>query len=1199
MKTSETKTTSQNPQIKKEGPFFKKEGTEYGGGEREGTPFFQKDTNGSATSINEPFFRPNIVQKEPELNAKDNNGLTRKDITTTGAGTSSITNFNEGEPVQKKDDERESEELIEPDEKIVNNSPSPPEDNDEVERVTVKSSHPIQKVTREETLDDPPKSVFERQLNVTKGSGQSLPEDTQSAMKNQIGADFSKVNIHTGPESIQMNKEVGAHAFTHKNDIYFNEGEYDPHSAPGKYLLAHELVHTIQQGDSGEIVQRKISEERKKELTKRAKKLYNAFEQDIFYFETTDEAAVHEALQGLNEEEITELKKIYKRLYSKKRSDRTLVDDIFIELHDSLGDLKKALATLMPNGMPKSEGLEIRNTITEEYAPLDANITYTLYASGLWGEPKPHVVMWILTNPQKRTKYYAMYLDPQKHTFNASVEGTYDIIAIVKTSNGHYTALRHFQRVLNINRLTPAYDKKTETTDLIDYRIRLEMHHLKMVEGGIKDQNFDIPYISTTGTNPFSPWRIAPDMNWGYYTVHPSPEAKKFFWYVKVADWTKMPRDSYYGYTTISYKGEKVYNLSQTGTSTKFPLEIQNIYTIFCEERDEKNNPTGKTAKYKQVVMSMEEEKQVTKFRKHIKQIDEHIEKIDEDKIIAVKATYVNKETGNFMPLPLYIGSSVKEKGELVMVDLTPGVKNMEFNGRTANDVIEDFEDDNTYPEGQILLTIPENDIGISAGKWRINTTGSSLWQTWSSAAGWTSLGLAIGGIVAAVIPGGQPVAAALFIAASGTGALSGGLSLYDRIQKAEISKTGIAIDVLGIASSIIGGAAAFKALKGSAATLLASRSGRYLLWAGFSSDAMAGVLISVEAVAKIKEILESKHLSRGQQIGEIVRILSNLVVMGGLLALSTGSLKSIKGRMKNVLGDAMVDKLSKEQLYSLSLLDDKALSSLKNMEITEIRNIVQQLEKNPNAANNILKFKPVKNAKEFGDLLETEIKKVKKTIKGLYDSIDPDLTPNGWKFTHEIERLDDEAIRVTTSVERNGKKGHITRVYDPQKQTLIMKEAFLDEFDKPDRWIPHTPSLVSGKGVPTHVYVTIQQMKRVKKFGFTPEGIKQVKMSAIENIDTILHLEWLKRKFPEASLNDLVARTHSVNYAETLITQIGRDIKSVKYSNPSKQTIDDLLKHYEGQNPTKVGYHNKLLTKYGMNRNEIMELDFDINLSL
>jgi Domain of unknown function (DUF4157) len=80
------------------------------------------------------------------------------------------------------------------------------------------------------------------------GKGKTLPRNTLAEMNNSFGVDFSKVNIHTDSESAQMNKELGAQAFTHGNDIYFNSGKYNSNTAEGKQLLAHELTHVVQQG---------------------------------------------------------------------------------------------------------------------------------------------------------------------------------------------------------------------------------------------------------------------------------------------------------------------------------------------------------------------------------------------------------------------------------------------------------------------------------------------------------------------------------------------------------------------------------------------------------------------------------------------------------------------------------------------------------------------------------------------------------------------------------------------------------------------------------------------------------------------------------------------------------------------------------------------------------------------------------------
>ena len=91
---------------------------------------------------------------------------------------------------------------------------------------------------------------LESKLNSSKGGGSPLDDETRGGMESSFGADFSGVRIHTDSESSQMNTQLSARAFTHGNDIYFNEGQYQPGSNDGQKLLAHELTHTIQQGAS-------------------------------------------------------------------------------------------------------------------------------------------------------------------------------------------------------------------------------------------------------------------------------------------------------------------------------------------------------------------------------------------------------------------------------------------------------------------------------------------------------------------------------------------------------------------------------------------------------------------------------------------------------------------------------------------------------------------------------------------------------------------------------------------------------------------------------------------------------------------------------------------------------------------------------------------------------------------------------------
>jgi hypothetical protein len=89
---------------------------------------------------------------------------------------------------------------------------------------------------------------FQAGLETHKGGGRSLDDSTRTEMESRMGADLGSVKIHTDGAAHDLNKSVNARAFTHGQDIFFRQGEFDPGSKRGKELLAHELVHTVQQG---------------------------------------------------------------------------------------------------------------------------------------------------------------------------------------------------------------------------------------------------------------------------------------------------------------------------------------------------------------------------------------------------------------------------------------------------------------------------------------------------------------------------------------------------------------------------------------------------------------------------------------------------------------------------------------------------------------------------------------------------------------------------------------------------------------------------------------------------------------------------------------------------------------------------------------------------------------------------------------
>lgn len=77
------------------------------------------------------------------------------------------------------------------------------------------------------------------------GEGRALDAGVRTQMEGAFGTDFSNVRVHTDSDIAPM---IGAHAFTHGSDVHIARGNYQPDSAAGQRLLAHELTHVVQQG---------------------------------------------------------------------------------------------------------------------------------------------------------------------------------------------------------------------------------------------------------------------------------------------------------------------------------------------------------------------------------------------------------------------------------------------------------------------------------------------------------------------------------------------------------------------------------------------------------------------------------------------------------------------------------------------------------------------------------------------------------------------------------------------------------------------------------------------------------------------------------------------------------------------------------------------------------------------------------------
>lgn len=87
-------------------------------------------------------------------------------------------------------------------------------------------------------------------IDEKRGGGQALDEGMAAKAGAAMDHEFDDVRVHTDSQADQLSRSLGAEAFTTGKDIFFREGTYNPASSEGQELLAHELTHVAQQGES-------------------------------------------------------------------------------------------------------------------------------------------------------------------------------------------------------------------------------------------------------------------------------------------------------------------------------------------------------------------------------------------------------------------------------------------------------------------------------------------------------------------------------------------------------------------------------------------------------------------------------------------------------------------------------------------------------------------------------------------------------------------------------------------------------------------------------------------------------------------------------------------------------------------------------------------------------------------------------------
>ena len=90
-----------------------------------------------------------------------------------------------------------------------------------------------------------PRSVLGECLNPLGAT--TLEPSIRRFMEDRFRKDFGDLRIHTRPAAAALCEALRARALTWGRDIAFAAGQYDPAGETGRRLLAHELVHFLQQ----------------------------------------------------------------------------------------------------------------------------------------------------------------------------------------------------------------------------------------------------------------------------------------------------------------------------------------------------------------------------------------------------------------------------------------------------------------------------------------------------------------------------------------------------------------------------------------------------------------------------------------------------------------------------------------------------------------------------------------------------------------------------------------------------------------------------------------------------------------------------------------------------------------------------------------------------------------------------------------
>jgi hypothetical protein len=155
-----------------------------------------------------------------------------------------------------------------------------------------------------------------------------LDSRTRGELSSVLGVDPTDVRIHTGPQAEAAAEAFGARAFTMgTRDVFFGRDQFQPSSAEGQALLAHELTHVYEDSVpmamslEEDLTKSGPSRDGEEHAAKAEQAMYKEARRDKWLDEQEDQMAYGEISIG---EKIVLVEKVYKLLRKRvhERKDR-------------------------------------------------------------------------------------------------------------------------------------------------------------------------------------------------------------------------------------------------------------------------------------------------------------------------------------------------------------------------------------------------------------------------------------------------------------------------------------------------------------------------------------------------------------------------------------------------------------------------------------------------------------------------------------------------------------------------------------------------------------------------------------------------------------------------------------------------------------------------------------------------------------